>query len=237
MTDDPKDFSDWDAAYILGALSPEDRRAYEKHLAETPASAAELSELAGLPGVLKGLTPEEAVALLYPVESGRLESTAHQPGAVSALARSVNRRRRRIRAGLISAAIGTAALLVVGTIVVGGLRAPTEGIDSPNATGRSTAMSPVVRDTVTARLTVTPKPWGTLLNWNCDYSDLWTAAPQTLDLVVTSTSGIETVVASWTASGAKGAGLAASTSVAAADIRTVSIRTADTASTLVETDL
>jgi len=54
VTDDPKDFSDWDAAYILGALSPEDRRAYEKHLAETPASAAELSELAGLPGVLRG---------------------------------------------------------------------------------------------------------------------------------------------------------------------------------------
>ena len=40
-----------DAAYILGALSPQDRREYEDFLAGNPKRAAALTELAGLPAV------------------------------------------------------------------------------------------------------------------------------------------------------------------------------------------
>src|SRR5690348_18249363 len=61
MNDD--DLAEWDAAYVLGALSLEERRTYEGYLAAHPARAAELTELAGMPGILNALSREEAVAL------------------------------------------------------------------------------------------------------------------------------------------------------------------------------
>ena len=51
MTADEDQFRDWDAAYVLGALSPEDRRAYEEHLRTCDACRAALGELAGIPGL------------------------------------------------------------------------------------------------------------------------------------------------------------------------------------------
>ena len=57
------DLAEWDAAYVLGALSLEDRRTYEDYLAANPARAAELTELAGMPGILNALSRDEAVAL------------------------------------------------------------------------------------------------------------------------------------------------------------------------------
>lgn len=60
MTDD---IAEWDAAYILGALSRDDRHTYEVYLAVNPERAGALTELAGLPGILNALSPDEAVAL------------------------------------------------------------------------------------------------------------------------------------------------------------------------------
>ena len=50
MTETTDRFRDWDAAYVLGALDSEDRRAYERHLAKCPSCSKALAELAGLPG-------------------------------------------------------------------------------------------------------------------------------------------------------------------------------------------
>ena len=36
-TPPPDPYREWDAAYVLGALSPRDRRAFEQHLATCPA--------------------------------------------------------------------------------------------------------------------------------------------------------------------------------------------------------
>ena len=57
------DLVEWDAAYVLGALSLEDRLTYESYLAANPARGAELTELAGMPGILNALSRDEAVAL------------------------------------------------------------------------------------------------------------------------------------------------------------------------------
>lgn len=46
------EFATYDAAYVLGALSPEDRQAFEQHLQECDRCAAAVRELAGLPGLL-----------------------------------------------------------------------------------------------------------------------------------------------------------------------------------------
>ena len=56
-------FATWDAAYVLGALSPVERREYEEHLAGCPACQAAVSELAGLPGLLAQVPPEDGALL------------------------------------------------------------------------------------------------------------------------------------------------------------------------------
>ena len=48
--DDP--FADFDGAYILGALSDEDRQAYERHLATCDSCAASVRSLGRLPVLL-----------------------------------------------------------------------------------------------------------------------------------------------------------------------------------------
>lgn len=62
MTDD--DIGDWDAAYILGALSRKDRCTYEAFLAANPERVAALDELAGLLCRLNTLSRDEALALM-----------------------------------------------------------------------------------------------------------------------------------------------------------------------------
>jgi anti-sigma factor RsiW len=62
LTDD--DVAEWDAAYILGALSRQDRAVYEAFLAADSERTAVLDELAGLLGRLSVLSRDEAVALI-----------------------------------------------------------------------------------------------------------------------------------------------------------------------------
>jgi hypothetical protein len=82
-----------------------------------------------------------------------------------------------------------------------------------------------VQNAVTANLTVTPKKWGTRLDWNCSYASTYPAsAALDYDLVVTQKNGTEVVVASWSASGRAAGNLSASTRVVTADIRSVDIR-------------
>ena len=56
-------FRDWDAAYVLGALSADDRRAFERHLAGCSACTSAVAELAGIPGMLSKIGTDAAVAL------------------------------------------------------------------------------------------------------------------------------------------------------------------------------
>ncbi len=62
LTDD--DIDDWDAAYVLGALSRQDRCTYEAFLAANPQRAAALDELADVLGRLNVLSRDEALTLI-----------------------------------------------------------------------------------------------------------------------------------------------------------------------------
>jgi anti-sigma factor RsiW len=62
LTDD--DVAGWDAAYVLGALTREDRNIYEAFLAANPERTAALNELAGLLGRLNVLSRDEALGLI-----------------------------------------------------------------------------------------------------------------------------------------------------------------------------
>src|SRR5258705_1151616 len=52
------------AVYVLGALSPPEREAYERHLVDCADCRAEVAEFADLPGLLGRLDPATAEATL-----------------------------------------------------------------------------------------------------------------------------------------------------------------------------
>ena len=99
-------FATWDAAYVLGALSPAERREYEEHLAGCPACQAAVSELAGLPGLLAQVPPEDAALLAAaPARGARRRSAAGPAGPDAGEASSARRLDRAL--------VGAAAALVL----------------------------------------------------------------------------------------------------------------------------
>ena len=53
----------WDAAYMLGSLCCADRREYEAHLSTCVSCRLAVSELCGLPGLLRRLSLDDVLAL------------------------------------------------------------------------------------------------------------------------------------------------------------------------------
>jgi len=109
--------------YVLGALPPEERRAFEEHLATCRQCRAEVQEFAGLPGLLSRLPAGELPAVL--------QGSPEPPPPVSvvpALLREagVARRARRRRTAIvgIAAALAVAAGSAAVTEAVAGGPAP-----------------------------------------------------------------------------------------------------------------
>jgi len=143
MTSTPDRFREWDAAYVLGSLSAEDRRDFERHLPTCPACAAAVAELAGLPGILAVLPAADAVALTGAgaadasgsVSPGTTPGTAadehlraalHQPQVLRRLAGAAATRTRRTRLRLAVAGTAVAAVLLLGGGLLGAaLTAPS----------------------------------------------------------------------------------------------------------------
>jgi len=209
MTDDA--YREWDAAYVLGALSPQDRREYEHHLAGCPTCRDAVAELAGMPGLL-GLLPAD-------------EATAADPGPVAAVvdlptvARAAERRRSRSRRLQVAAGV----LLVAGGVGAG-LAFAGDAAPPHVAEGRTVELAPVGDSAVDATLTLTERGWGTALTWHCTYPphEEW-AAPVVYTLVVVGDDGTRTVAATWSAGAGAAKGLSASTSVPESEIARVEI--------------
>lgn len=215
---------EWDGTYVLGALSPEERRRYEEHLAECSTCSRSVRELAGVPGILGRLDPEEALALRDLPDDAALRDGAHAPDRAVGIADRIRRRRRRSR---VTTALVLAVVLVVGSIggwsVVRVLQAP------PRPVAVAHELSPVGDSHLTADLTVTPVGWGTRLDWSCDYRVPATAkgdtyAPVSYSLVVHTDTGTSSTVATWTSDQGEAKGLVAATAIPADAIASVDIR-------------
>jgi hypothetical protein len=187
-------FAEWDAAYVLGALSPSDRRAYERHLAECDACRAAVAELAGLPGLLSTLTPAHAEALVAdapgtpdlsdggaPAPFGA--GTAGDSGTgtaqvipLASLARAARRSRfRRRTLGAVAASALVVAGAVGGSVLAGSgfFGAPDgAGTTPPSVTvaaAQTIELRPVGEADMRAEVVATPTDWGTKLEWSCHY--------------------------------------------------------------------
>ena len=114
----PDRFYTWDAAYVLGSLSPAERREFEEHLAGCSACQAAVSELAGMPGLLAQVPPEDA-ALLAVAPTETIDD-GPPPGMLAAVrSRQAGRRRRTV--GLLAAVAAAAVLVLAGVAYALGL--------------------------------------------------------------------------------------------------------------------
>lgn len=239
-TPPPDPYREWDAAYVLGALGPQDRRTFEQHLATCAACRESVADLAGMPGILGMLTPEQAAALdgteRHPDRGSRVPAGPRSGPAgpvdgpvgdgadvvpLAALATGMRRRRARRRGLLAAAAV---ALVVAGGATGAALGGGPGGAapgdvppvaPSPHvASGTTVELLPVADAEVRAELVLTPVAWGTRLDWSCSYPADAGAAGGTYELVLVDERGGREVVATWSATKAgRSEGLGASSAV------------------------
>ncbi len=152
------------------------------------------------------------------------------PGLVQRLAVAARRRRRRIRLGVFGAAVTIVVILAAGGIVY----TASQPTISP-----AFAMAPLHQSVITASLSVTPRAWGTRFDWTCRYPLATSpyAKPVSYDLVVVTSSGLRSIVATWRSTGPSAAGLTASSNIAYGHISGVEIRLSGSSTTLLRENL
>jgi hypothetical protein len=196
-----------DAAYVLGALSPTDRRAYEEHLRGCPACQASVRSLAGMPGLL-ALTSEDVIVDTEP---------ALPPSLLPGLLRRVERLRRR-RAWVVSGLAAAAAVALVAVVWVVARPAAAPSADAGSGSGSSRPQ--------TATHALDDKLWGTAITVICTYGqDLPDSVAY--DLAIVDTDGRETSAGSWSGVPGVTARIAVATAVPRERISSFEVRLPD----------
>jgi Putative zinc-finger len=213
-----------DGAYVLGALSPEDRVAFERHLPGCSDCARRVRELAGLPGLLARLPVE----IVDPTEPPQPVPDTLLPALVRRVRRT--QRRRTWLTGSLVAAAAAIAVGAVGVATFGNDDSPPGAAPSDGpTTAASEPMRPVGAEPVSGWVSLTQVGWGTRLDLTCSYSEDTGAyqhddGPPTYTMYVTRTDGSTEQVASWKGLPGKTMHLAAATAADADDVTNVEVR-------------
>ncbi|MFJ4103765.1 anti-sigma factor family protein [Amycolatopsis japonica] len=194
-------FATYDAAYVLGALSPEDRSAYEKHLRVCDRCAASVRDLAGIPGLL---AQAGAPALLE-------DEPAPSPELLPTVLKRV-RRGRRIQRAITTTAAGMAVAAGVALVVV--LTGPMAAAGDP--------MTPLGDYPVTAEVAMSATDTGTKVDMTCSYGGNRTGD---YILVAVGADGGTSELASWRAMPQDTAHIVVGTAMRTGDIKALEIRT------------
>ena len=225
MTSD--EFALYDAAYVLGALSPADRREFEDHLTVCAACTSSVSELAGLPGLMSRVSIEQLTAEPEPLPETLLPS----------LARAVRRERGRRRLFVGSAAAAAACLIAVGGVAITRPDSPARppvasSTATPSGTANSSgtanlALTAVVPSPVTASARLVDMAWGTRIDLTCAYRSqrLYPASAVPYAMVVIDRHGTAEQVATWKALPNRELTVMGASSRTRGDIAAVEIRT------------
>jgi hypothetical protein len=218
------EFAHDDGAYVLGALSPADRSAFQAHLSGCAECTRAVQELAGLPGLLARVPAD----VLEQRDAEPLPDTL-LPGLV----REVQRVQRRRMWTVVGTAAAAAVVVAGGSLAIGlnvGDDGPGTATAQPSSeapTGQ--AMQVVGPEVMTADLALTSVSWGTRLDLTCSYptpDEPWeTAKEWTYAMFVVTKDGNVEQVATWKALPGKTMRLAAATAASRDDIASVEIRT------------
>jgi hypothetical protein len=213
------EFSHYDAAYVLGALSPADRCEFEDHLKICAACANSVSDLAGLPGLMSKVSLDQLTEEAEPLPETLLPS----------LARAVRSERRKRRLAVGAAAAAAACVLTVGTVGITRAESPVRPpVASSAASASSTAnlvMTAVAPSPVTASARLVAMAWGTAIDLTCNYRTNGSYPATPYSMVVIDRSGAVQQVATWNAVPNRELTVTGATSQARTDITAVEIRT------------
>lgn len=230
---EPCPFALDDAAYVLGALPPAERLAFERHLATCASCAAAVRELAGMPGLL-GRVPRDVVEESPP--PAPLPETVPPETLLPRLLDDVRRsQRRRARAFAVGAAAAVALIAAVSIAV--GITVGTDDGPVPPSVEQTTAppqeMTPIGDGEDVALVSMTPTAWGTRLDLECRWKgegprpDYPQGGGGTYALVVRSADGHEQQVATWRSVPGRTTRVSAATSLDRDDIVAVEVRAED----------
>jgi anti-sigma factor RsiW len=181
-----------DGVYVLGALSPAERAAYENHLAGCPSCHDAVADIAALPGLLGRLTAADVAQLpaaLSPSEPSRL------PELLIAAQATRRRERRRRRWAYAGAALVAACLAVV--VGIGATVWRNGGAADPP---QMVAMRELATNSwpVTAQVALRGTDWGTEVTMTCAYGPTTaTTKSFAFRLVARDRAGETEQVASW----------------------------------------
>ncbi|MEV6826822.1 zf-HC2 domain-containing protein [Amycolatopsis sp. NPDC051102] len=201
MSEDP--FATFDAAYVLGALSPEDRQRFEEHLRTCDRCAASVRELAGLPGLLARVDAPAVPPDLAMPPPDLLPSVLHRV-----------RRGRRIRTAVTSASAALAVSACVALAVVVSAPAP--------APPPSVAMTALGEFPVRADARLDAFSWGTQVDMSCSYTGDRSSGEYVL--VAISRDGTQTQLATWKAVPDNTARIVIGTALKTSDLTALEVR-------------
>jgi hypothetical protein len=205
MVSDPFRYDD--AAYVLGALDPAERAAFETHLLSCEDCRARVSELAGVPSQLAGI--DEAVVDPGPVPDTLL------PGMLR------EARRGRARTRVVSAAVAGLAAAVAVVLTLVATRSP-----SAPPSGPAQAMHALVATPVHADVALTSEKWGTRVTLHCRY-DTSAGAAIEYEMSVRDRQGDTYPLGGWRIKGGQDITYVAGAPVPTGDIARIDVTTPD----------
>lgn len=238
--DSDHEYAMWDAAYVLGSLSPTDRRQFETHMGGCPSCRSAVAELSGMPALLSKLDGEEFAESdqdLRAVGDPDRGGEALPPELLPSLLAKVSWRRRRARLITWTASAAAAAVLMIAVLVGVHSQLSTSGPLPPQAAVPTQSMDQVGTTALASTFSVTSERWGTAIDMQCVCLAPITAPHDQLALVVLGRDGSRTRLATWMAEPGHTAKPAGSTSIPVNRIAAVQVVLADNDRVLLQRSL
>ena len=228
---DSHEYATWDAAYVLGSLSPADRREFEAHLSGCPLCTQAVAELSGMPALLSKLDTDTVAA----ISDQHAEPPAMAPNLLPSLLFAVRRRRHRSRLMTWSASAAAAALLAIGLFVGVANHSPTSA--PPQASVSALPMAQIGTKELASTVSLSSQNWGTVIDLRCVCLAPVYAHHDKLAMVVVNRDGTHTQLATWVADPGHTATPAGSISTPVDQIAAVQVVSADNGHVLLERSL